>query len=244
VYGGGGHALDIAHQVGVPAALLAIATAPLAAVDLAVGLLPLLGLALLVTLGVVDGRRTQPPRSVGRGRLRFRLGVAFLHLAQPAVRTWARLRETRLSRRRTPAYSRLPGPVQALPGGVFLLPESRPRVEIVSGLVGNLRRAGLAIVSPSGWEGYDASVLASLLLRGELVTSAHPEGCVQIRVRRRLRVRRTLTWAAVSGLAVVASPWLGLGVWLLAAVDVARGWRRTGHVVRVVITEATTAETS
>jgi hypothetical protein len=194
---------------------------------------------LLLTLGFIDAQRTQPPRSLGRGRLRFRLGVAFLHLAQPAVRTWARLRETRLSRRRTPEYSRLPGPVQELPGGVLLLPESRPRVEIVAGLVSDLRRAGLAIVSPSGWESYDANILASLLLRGELVTSAHPEGCVQIRVRRRLRVRRTLTWLAVSGLAVLATPWLGLGVWLLAAADVARGWHRTGRLFRLIVTEAT-----
>jgi O-antigen biosynthesis protein len=238
VYGGGGHGLDIAHQVGVPASLMAVATTPLAVLFPDLAVIPLLGLCLLVALAVIDTMRTQPPRWSG-GRWRFRLGVAFLHLAQPAVRTWGRLRETVLSRRQPPAYARLPGPAERRRGGVMLLPEARPRVQIIAGLVTNLRRAGLAIVSPSGWESYDAELLASGLLRGELVSSAHPQGCVQIRVRRRARTRRLACVLAVAGLAALVSPWLTVAVMTLAGIDVVRGFRRTGPLVRLVIDEAT-----
>jgi O-antigen biosynthesis protein len=238
VYGGGGHALDIAHQVGVPVVVAAILAAPLAIVATWFLAVPVAGLIFLAALGAVDAKRTQPPRSLGRRALGFRGGVAFLHLAQPVVRTWGRLRESRLTRRQPPAYEWLPGPVKDLGHGVLMLPETRPRPEIVAALVGDIRRAGLPVVAPSGWEEYDAGLLASVFLRGELVTSSHPIGWVQIRVRRRLRLRRLLWCVAAAGVLATATPWLSVGLAALVAADMWRGVRRTGALVRLVVHEA------
>jgi glycosyltransferase involved in cell wall biosynthesis len=239
VYGGGGHALDIAHQLGAPLAVLALAATPLALLDRELASIPLLGLAVLLSLAAVDTKRTQPPRSLGGRALRFRLAVAFLHLAQPVVRTWARLRESVPNRRQTPPYSRVQGPMTRLDRYSVLLPESKPRAEMIADLVGDLRRAGLPVGVPSGWETYDADLLASLLMRGELLSSSHPPGCVQLYVRRRLRLRRTVVAAALLAVSAWLSPWIGLALAVGCGLDVARGLRRTGPLVRFVVDEAT-----
>lgn len=238
VYGGGGHALDIAHQVGVPLAVSALIVAPLAIIATRLLAIPLTGLLFLTVLGLVDAKRTQPPRQIVNRAWGFRCGVAFLHLAQPVVRTWGRLRESRLTRRAQPSYEWLPGPVKHLGRGGLMLPESRPRPDIVAALVGDLRRAGLPVVPPSGWEDYDATLLASGLVRGELVTSSHPIGWVQLRVRRRLRIRRLLLCAAAAGVLSAATPWLSAGVAAVVAFDLGRGVRRTGALIRLVVDEA------
>lgn len=239
VYGGGGHGLDIAHQVGAPAAAVAIAVAPFALLMPALAVLPLLGVAVLLTLAAIDMKRTQLPRSQGGRALRFRLGVALLHLAQPIVRSWARLRQTATMRRQLPSYTEMPGPMTRLPGGVLLLPESAPRPQMVAGLVGNLRRARIPISVPTGWENYDADLLASYFVRGELVTSSHPPGCVQIQVRRHLRLRPAIGAAIAVAAATWVTPWLAGALLAACLVDVARGLRRTGPLVSLVIEEST-----
>jgi O-antigen biosynthesis protein len=238
VYGGGGHAIDIAHQLGVPLAVGSLALLPLALLAPALALVPLLAVAFLLGLFVYDVRATRPPRALGRRALGFRSGVAYLHLAQPLVRTSARWKEDRLSRRATPAYAGLPGPVQRLGRGVLLLPEARPRAQLAADLVGNLRRAGFAVSVPSGWEDHDATLVGSWLLLGELVTSSHPVGCVQLRVRRRLRIGRLVAVAALAAVAVVLTPWATVALGLAIVADLIRGWHRTGRLVRFVVEEA------
>jgi glycosyltransferase involved in cell wall biosynthesis len=239
VYGAGGHTLDIAHQLGVPAALVALAAAPLALLAHELLLLPLLALTLLVTLAAIDTSRAQPPRSLGRRSLGFRLGVAFLHLAQPVVRTWGRLRERVPVRKQSPPYSFLQGPVTRTDDGTLLLPEVRPRAEFVSSVVGNLRRARIPVAVPSGWETYDADLLASVFVRGELITSSHPPGWVQVRVRRRPRLPRVGLTLVVLGATALLTPWLSAAILVGCGFDIMRGWRRTGSFVRLVIEEAT-----
>jgi glycosyltransferase involved in cell wall biosynthesis len=238
VYGAGGHAMDIAHQLGVPlAAFSLLLLLPAIAVP-ALAVVPALGLALLLALFVHDAKVVRPPRRLGRRALGFRFGVAFLHLAQPLVRTRARWKEDRLSRRRPPAYAGLPGPVTRLPGGVLLLPEQKPRAQIAADLVGDLRRAGFAVAVPSGWEDHDATLVGSWLVLGELVTSSHPVGCVQLRVRRQLRRSSVLGAAAVTGLALLVAPWAAVVCGFAVIADLVRGWRRTGSLVRFVVEEA------
>lgn len=237
VYGGGGHALDIAHQLGVPLAVLSLPLVLLTPLVPAVGLVPLLGLLLLAGLFVTDMVQTRPPRRMGRRALGFRAGVAYLHLAQPVVRTRARWREERLSRRQTPDYAALPGPVQRLGRGVLLVPEDRPRAQLAADLVGDLRRAGFAVAVPSGWEDFDAQLVGSWLVLGELVTTSHPIGCVQLRVRKHLRRIRLLSAVAVVLLAGLASLPLAGACALLVAGDLVRGWHRTGALVRFVVEE-------
>lgn len=239
VYGGGGHAVDIAHQLGVPVAVAGLVLLLPALAVPALAVVPLLCLAFLLGLFAYDAGAVRPPRRLGRRALAFRLGVAYLHLAQPLVRTTARLKEDRLSRRLTPAYAGLPGPVQRLPRGVLLLPEERPRAQLAADLVGDLRRAGFAVSVPSGWEDHDATLVGSWLVLGELVTSSHPVGCVQLRVRRRVRGARLGLGLLVAALGGLLTPWLALLCVLGMGVDVARGYRRTGPLVRFVVQEAT-----
>jgi hypothetical protein len=198
-----------------------------------------LAFTLLVTLFGYDAAAARPPRNCGRRALRFRCGVAFLHLAQPVVRTRARWKENRLSRRRPPAYARLPGPVQRLARGVLLLPEDRPRAQLAADLVGDLRRAGISIVVPSGWEDHDATMVGSWLVLGELVTTAYPAGCIQIRVRRRVRATRLALGLALTALCAAASPWLAAVCLAALAADAVRGNHRMTARVRLVVEEAT-----
>jgi hypothetical protein len=58
----------------------------------------------------------------------------------------------------------------------------------------------------SGWEAYDARLLLSGFAYGELQTSSHPEGFVQVRIRVRPRLRRLAAAVAVIAAAAVVSP--------------------------------------
>jgi hypothetical protein len=124
---------------------------------------------------------------------------------------------------------------------VLLLPEDRPRAQLAADVVGNLRRAGFAAAVPSGWEDHDATLVGSWLMLGELVSSSHPVGCVQLRVRRRLRRRRIAAVASVTTLGALITPWAAVVAVVGVAVDLVRGWQRTGHDVRFVVEEATSS---
>ena len=106
-------------------------------------------------------------------------------------------------------------------------------------LVGDLRRAGFAVAVPSGWEDHDATLVGSWLILGELVTSSHPVGCVQLRVRRRLRTARLLGAAVAAAALALVSPWATFVAALALSIDVGRGHFRTGRLVRFVVEEAT-----
>jgi hypothetical protein len=79
--------------------------------------------------------------------------------------------------------------------------EDRPRADLAAALVDALRRRGIRTEYPSGWEDYDARLSLSPFADGELQTSSHPEGFVQVRVR--FRPRRGIL-AATAATAVVA----------------------------------------
>jgi glycosyltransferase involved in cell wall biosynthesis len=217
VYQGGSHLLDLLHQLGVPIAALLLLTLPLALISPWLALPAVLGIAWLLGLAGVDMARADPPRGRAKGRLRFRASVAVHYLLQPLVRSVARSRQRNMARRVLDAPPRLPAPVQRRPGGVVVVREDRPRAELAAALVAALRRRGMRAVYPSGWEDYDARLLLSPAAYGELQTSSHPEGFVQIRIRLRLR-RRALAAAVAAGTAaLVISPALavvpvGLGV--------------------------------
>jgi glycosyltransferase involved in cell wall biosynthesis len=235
VYRGGGHTLDLLHQMGIPLAATFLLTAPLAAFHPLLGLPAVAAVVFVAALGLVDGARVRVPRHVPRRG--FRAGVALLHLLQPLVRTWGRVRHAGRARRDLTAAS-LPGPVERIGRSVQLLPESGPRAALAADIVSVLRRAGFRIAASSGWDSYDARIVASRLLHAELVSSSHPEGWVQVAVRRRLRVMGLVE----SGFAVVAlglvMPTLAVAGALLVAARVSWAWWRTGPAVRRVIRAA------
>jgi glycosyltransferase involved in cell wall biosynthesis len=240
VYRGGGYGIDLAHQVGVPLAVLALATAPLAALRLYLGLPALLAAVLLVALTLVDVTRTRPPRGCEAAG-RFRLGVATMTMLQPIARAWGRLRHRDRARRDLRAATNVPGPATVERGGVVLLPDPGDRAAVAAEIVGALRRHGLRVLPASGWEDYDARVVGSLLVFGELVTSAHPIGSVQMKVRRRFRRGPALAAAAAICALSLANVWVGAAALVAALAVFGAGIRRTGVTVRRIVTRAASA---
>jgi glycosyltransferase involved in cell wall biosynthesis len=231
VYRGGGHALDIAHQAGVPFALLIMATTPLALLKPLVATPAALGVAYLLALAVVDAINATPPRDLRSGRLWFRLGLAGLHLLQPIFRLWGHLRAEPAARRELPGSLAAPGPVRRLGRGVLLVPLDRPRAELVAWVVAELRRAGLRIETATGWDDYDARIIGSTFVRGELLTSGHPLGSMQLRVRRRLRFIPLVSLLVLAtAIAPLALP-VAAALLVIVGAEIARGMWRTGAVV-------------
>jgi glycosyltransferase involved in cell wall biosynthesis len=249
IYQGGGYALDIAHQVGVPAAAATLLTAPLAALAPVLALPAVVTLVALAVLGAIDAVRTTPPRGCTHP-LRFRLSVAVHHLLQPMVRSWGRRRGEALARIGLDTHPAFTGPVRQVPGGVLLVPADRPRAEIAAGIVGFLRLNRMHTWPASEWEACDAHVLGSSLVVGDLVTTSHPEGAVQVRVRPRLRTTRALglilgilAVVAIDRLSILpsgrmAADWQAFEAFFTVAVVVyvvsaaVRGWWRTGPGLR------------
>lgn len=232
VYRSGGHSFDLAHQVGVPVAVLLLLSAPAVVMNPLLSLPAAVSLLFLFSLAVTDFVRAKPPRSLRSAGVGFRLGVAAMHLLQPLARWWGRTSHRELARQNLPACQPLPGPVRQLRHGVLLFPQDRPRSEFVSAIIGYLRQAGMRMLPGSGWEDYDSRLLCSSVVFGELVTSNHPDGAIQLRIRRRLRWR--FLALLLSGLLLVAfvAPIIAVvGVAALGAEGL-RGFWRSGPWVR------------
>jgi GT2 family glycosyltransferase len=222
VYQAGGHLLDLIHQVGIPTAAMLLLTAPLALISPWLALPAVLAAVGLMLLAGVDMAQAEPPRRPKTGGLRFRASVAAHHLLQPLVRFWGRNRHRNGARRDLGGHQRLPEAVGRARGGVVVVPEDRPRAELAAALVSALRVRDIRAIPSSGWEDYDARLLLSPFAYGELQTSSHPEGFVQVRIRFRPRRRAVAVAAVGAGAALVISPLLALVPVVLAA-DFARG---------------------
>jgi cellulose synthase/poly-beta-1,6-N-acetylglucosamine synthase-like glycosyltransferase len=217
VYQGGGHFIDLVHQVGIPGAAALLVTAPLAVISPWL-VLPAVSAAVFLTiLGAVDMARTQPPRRSRMGGLRFRARVAVHHLLQPLVRFWGRNRHRNGASRDLGGHQRLPEGIRRVSGGIVVVPDDRPRSELAAALVSALRARGIRALPSSGWEDYDARLLLSPVAYGELQTSSHPEGFVQVRIRFRPRLRAVGIAGAAAVAALVITPVLALVPITLAA---------------------------
>jgi glycosyltransferase involved in cell wall biosynthesis len=236
VYEGGGHALDIAHQVGVPVATALVLSAPFTIAAPVLGIPAVVGGLGIASLAAIDLVRARPPRRMRDRRLRFRASVAAMQLLQPIVRLWSRVRSRPDARRSLEPRARISGPPTRLPRGVMLVPHEGPRAELAAGVIAEVHRAGIRVLPASGWEDHDGRLLGSMLVAGDLVTSAYPEGFVQVRVKRRPRLV-PLLFAAAAGTAWAVSPLIALGVGIAVAADVARGIWRTGPVIRRTLRE-------
>jgi GT2 family glycosyltransferase len=239
VYAGGGSALDVAHQVGVPAALLVLLIALPFALPVPVLIAPpVLALTFLLGLTAIDAIRTEPPARTARSRrLAFRSAVAVLSILQPIARAWGRMRHETTALRGLPAPRSLQGPVGRTKRGVLVLPGDQPREAIAAGVVDAVRRAGIAIRPPTGWEEEDASLLGSLVLAADVVTVGEPAGVVQVRIRRRVRPLAVALVVLATIAAAVNWP-LAVGIGAVVIVEVLRGMWRTGPVVRKAVRDA------
>jgi hypothetical protein len=232
VYRGGGDLGDIAHQLGVPTAAGALLLTPLIFVARPLAIAPVLALVFLAGLAAFDFLQVRVPTNARSSPFKFRAAVTLLNLLQPIARAWGRARNRSLARRKAIAVRALAGPVEGRGSGVFVIPESRPRPEVAENVVQLLRKAGMRVVPPTGWEPYDALLLGSAMVGGRLLTSAHPPGSIQLRVQRFLRWKPALAAAALTTAAVLTDPRLALAFGVLVAGNVALGWWRTGHGLR------------
>ena len=235
IYRGTGDGLAVAHQAGIPLALGLIAvcgTLALASGIWAAGAAA--GLAFLGVIGGVDAVRARPPHGLQRGRLRFRYSVAAHSVLQPLARTWGRLTGM-TARRSLPSPATLPGPVRRV-GSVVVLPEDGRRPDLAAGVITALRQAGFRVVIPTGWEAFDARLNLAALVYGELLTSSHPPGSVQVRVRPRVRRWRVMLAAAATVVvALQVSLVVTAAIVVVVALDSARGvWRARRRVARVL----------
>ena len=216
------YGLDLAHQVGVPLAVPVLATALLGLLHPLLALPGLLAAVFLLGLVAIDVARARPPRHLD-APLSFRLTVATMHLLQPLVRLWGRTRNRSPAREQLPADEALPPTVLRLGRGVLLFPADRPRADFAAVVLARLRRRGFVVQPGTGWEDHDGQLRAGLLAYGDVLTSSHPEGSVQLRVRPRLRL---VPLGVVGAVAVALLPLsLQAGLLLFAGVllEVARG---------------------
>jgi hypothetical protein len=240
VYRDRGHTLDLAHQVGVPVAAVAMPFGLLGLVSPGLAVPTVIALAFVAMLFGIDVVRSAPPRGVD-DKLRYRFGVALLHLLQPLVRTWGRMRQAPAARRQLPPPADFPRPARRGRRGVLLFAETGLRADLAAGLVGAIRRGGVRALPSTGWDDYDAELLGSALVVGRLVTSSHPEGCVQVAVFRSPRWRRIAEAALLLAVLVFVSVPLAIVFGALVAIETGRGWWRTGPLVRRLLNGAEAA---
>jgi hypothetical protein len=160
-----------------------------------------------------------------------------MHVLQPLVRAWARRRPRRAEEPAAGATIDRAGTYRE--GRVLVVPHIGPRAELVGAIAANIRRAGVRASASTGWDSYDVRLLGSATVSGELLTSAYPEGYVQVRIRRRPR-----GWGAtvvIAGLAFTSAidPLAVLFFSCAAAAEIGRGVWRTGPVVRRAVREVT-----
>lgn len=200
-HAGTSYLLDVVHQVGVPALALLLTTLPLGLVSPWLAVPALVALLALVSLLLYDARRAAVSRASPVRPLCFGARVATHQVLQPLVRTWARSRSRHRAFRQLAGGDHVPAPVARASRGVAVFVEDRPRADLAALLAHHVRRLGVRSLALSGWEDHDGRFLLSPLVVGELVTSSHPVGYVQARIRPRVRPLRT----AVALLAVVAA---------------------------------------
>ena len=113
---------------------------------------------------------------------------------------------------------------------------SGPRADLAATLIARLRGSGIHVRQATAWEDHDARIAAGPFVRGELLTSEHPVGCVQVRVRRKLRTLSVLGAAVLVALsALVSVPLCFVAVCAVLA-SAAWGLWRTGPAYRRVLT--------
>jgi hypothetical protein len=224
----------------MPLAALLVLTAPASIAGWPWALPAVAGLIWALTLFTLDALAIRTGPQV-RHPTRVRLLAAALHLLQPVPRLWGLLRETthyRRDRNGRRHYVPLAGPVQKLSGSVLLLPLAEPRADFVSRLAAWLNHFGLRTASSGPWDDHDAIVSGSSLVSGNLVTSAYPEGTVQLRLDPRPRFLRLLAIAATVAVLAVIAPIAAGVIAGLAVVEFGRGLWRVGPAWRRAVIRA------
>jgi glycosyltransferase involved in cell wall biosynthesis len=226
VYGAGGRGVALAHQLGVPVSLALFATAPLAFVVPYLAAPALVAVVGLLALGCFDAFQCTPPPRLRRGRIVFRIRVALLHLVQPLVRLAGRHSRRGAVKPAQQGGWYPPQPTRRIGRATVIVPEDRPRVKLISALLNELAASPMRASPATSWDAHDIHLLGSFLLTAHLVSSSHPPGWVQIKLRTGLR------WWLVAPLAVACvviacvQPIAALAILSVAGVEALVGHRR------------------
>jgi hypothetical protein len=106
-------------------------------------------------------------------------------------------------------------------------------------VIASLRHARIHVPAGTGWEPFDARMVGSSFITGDLLTSSHPPGYIQLRVRRHLRwTQAVVAAAAVAGVLGTLGPIPAAIAAAIVFAEIARGLWRTGPFVRQVIDRA------
>jgi hypothetical protein len=122
----------------------------------------------------------------------------------------------------------IPTPTHKAKGRVLVYPVDLGRETLVSGLILLLRSRGLRVLAVTGWEDHDARIAASPFLWGEMLATDHPAGCIQVRVRRRVRWQGVTVAVIAAILALSASRAVFAVVFALVVFTALWGIWRTG----------------
>jgi GT2 family glycosyltransferase len=236
VYRRKSHGADIANQLGVPVGVMLALSAPLGALSRVLAWPAAIGVALLVAFCAINVVRARPPALAGVGQLRARATIAGLAMAQPLVRAWGRMRNRAPALRNTVPVEAVPRPTGRGAGRVLVYPADRDRAALATALIAHLRGGGLRVVAASGWDDHDARIAGGAFVCGEILTSEHPAGCIQVRVRRRVH-RWALVVAAIgAGMAFTVSGAAFAAVVATAVLAALEGLWRTGPLVDRLLT--------
>jgi hypothetical protein len=238
VYQGGGHLLDVVHQAGVPIAVVLLFTGLLGFFKPVLASAAITAALALLVLAIFDVVRLRPPPRSVYGGLRYRLGLTAMHLLQPVVRSWGRSRHRAIARQSGQPGGSLPGPMRYTGGAAMIAPFDGSRAELAAAAVNALQLAGLPVSPGSGWEDFDGRLSGGLFVLADLVTSDHPKGWVQLRIRRGLRWRAATIALAVTVMAAFIDPLLSLILFAAVLVETCRGLWCTGSRVRRVLVKA------
>jgi len=220
-------AIDWVHQVGIPTTVVIMA----ASLPLAPAWMPLRWvvasslITLLTIFGYDVARASSPLRR--RHQIRTRLAVAALHMMQPVARWWGKTRSWHLAQREAPRPIS-PLQIQHAPGDVMVMSSGQSRDDLARSMLFALRAAGYEVSATTGWEDHDGTLRGSMLIEGDLITSEHPPGTVQARVRTRLRRRRVAGALALAGFAAVIQPPIPVTIiilWCVGADLMLGAWR-------------------
>jgi glycosyltransferase involved in cell wall biosynthesis len=226
VYGAGGGGVDLAHQLGIPASIALLATAPLAAVTPYLAAPALLALVALLALGCFDAFHCAPPPRLRRGRTVFRIRVALLHVLQPVVRLAGRHDRRGAVKPAQDGGWRPPHPSRRIGRATVIVPEDRPRVNLISALLHELASSRMRASAATGWDAYDIRILGSFLLTARLVSSSHPPGWVQVKLTTRVRWWLAAPLVAACLVLALIQPIAALTMLTLAALEALFGHRR------------------
>jgi hypothetical protein len=230
VYRRESHGIDIANQLGVPLGVVLALSAPLGALAPTLLWPAAIGVAILVLLGAVNIARARPPVNIS-ARRRARCTIAALTMGQPLVRAWGRTRNRAAVLQSPVQTAVVPRPTGRGAKRVLVYDADRDRAALATALIVLLRAGGLPVVAATGWEDHDARFGAGPFVRGEMITSDYPSGCIQVRVRRRVRASAVVAVVIGAGEALSVSGALFAAVVATAVLATLHGLWRTGPLV-------------